>query len=127
VRSWDPSTSYARSKIALTALALYVARHQPRVLVNAVHPGWVRSGMSGEEAPLSAEEGADTIVWLANGLDPGARTTGELFFERRPVRYNEQPHSAEVQDAVVSAFEALTDISLPPDPDPPAAGRSETA
>lgn len=111
--SWEPGAAYARSKIALTALAMYVARHRPTATVNAVHPGWVRSNMSGDEAPLSAQEGADTIVWLALARDPAARVTGNLFFERRAVRYNDQPHDIGVQARVVDAFEHLSGVTLP--------------
>src|SRR5674476_1283707 len=71
--SWEPMQVYADSKLAVTALALYVARRYPEVPCNAVHPGWVRSKMSGDVAPLSLEQGADTPVWLACADDPGAR------------------------------------------------------
>ncbi|TDD72570.1 SDR family NAD(P)-dependent oxidoreductase [Jiangella aurantiaca] len=115
---WDQGAAYGRSKIALTALGLYVARHWPSRLVNVVHPGWVRSKMSGEAAPLSLEEGADTIVWLALARDPEALVSGELFFERAPARFNDQPHDPGIQEAVVAAFEQLTGVVLPKDPRP---------
>ena len=35
------------------------------IKINAVCPGSVRTDMGGPDAPLSAEEGADTAVWLA--------------------------------------------------------------
>jgi len=34
------------------------------VLFNNVDPGWVRTRMGGQGAPLSPAEGADTVVWL---------------------------------------------------------------
>ena len=33
--------------------------------VNAVCPGWVRTDMGGQGAPLAVEEGAAGIVWAA--------------------------------------------------------------
>jgi hypothetical protein len=36
-----------------------------QVLVVSCHPGWVKTDMGGENAPLSVEEGAETPVWLA--------------------------------------------------------------
>ena len=41
-----------------------ILRHA-NIKVNSMHPGWVRTGMGGENAPKSVEQGADTAVWLA--------------------------------------------------------------
>jgi hypothetical protein len=46
-------------------------------------PGWVRTDMGGEEAPRSAEEGADTAVWLC--LLPSSGPTGQFFRDREPI------------------------------------------
>lgn len=111
-RSWDAGSAYAESKIALTAFVLHAARRYPQVMINAVHPGWVRSKMSGDVAPLSLEQGADTPVWLACADEPGAQVTGLFFHDRTPVRYNDQAHDIAVQDAVVRAFATLTGVRL---------------
>ena len=55
------------------------------VLVNAVCPGWVRTGMGGSGAPRSVEEGADTIVWLATLPDGGP--SGGFFRDRKPIAW----------------------------------------
>lgn len=112
-RSWEAGRAYADSKLALTAWVLHAARRLPGVAINAVHPGWVRSKMAGDVAPLSLEEGADTPVWLACADEPAAWVSGELFFERAPVRYNDQAHDPAVQDAVVRALEELSGVHLP--------------
>ena len=51
------------------------------VLADAMCPGHCRTDMGGENAPRSAEEGADTIVWLATREAEGAQT-GHLWEDR---------------------------------------------
>lgn len=53
------------------------------VSVDAMCPGHCRTDMGGPDAPRSAAEGADTIVWLAT-RDP-ATPTGLLWEDRAPV------------------------------------------
>src|SRR4029079_13512916 len=69
----DYAPSYSASKAALNAVTRMVAdaAKGTGVLVNAVDPGWVRTEMGGSNAPLSIEEGIDTIVWLATLPDGG--------------------------------------------------------
>jgi NAD(P)-dependent dehydrogenase (short-subunit alcohol dehydrogenase family) len=76
----------ALSKAALNALTVRLAREaRGDVAVNAACPGWVRTRMGGPGAPLSPEEGADTVAWLAT-LPPGG-PTGGLFRKRRPAAW----------------------------------------
>jgi NAD(P)-dependent dehydrogenase (short-subunit alcohol dehydrogenase family) len=110
---WTPQTAYADSKVALTALTFAVARRYPAVLCNAVHPGWIRTKMSGDVAPLDVAAGADTPVWLATSDDPAATVTGAFFHERRQVRLNEQAYDVELQDALVEQCAALCGARLP--------------
>lgn len=60
---------YRVSKAALNALTKNLSaelQHGARgVLVDAMCPNHCRTDMGGPDAPRSAEEGADTIVWLA--------------------------------------------------------------
>ncbi len=71
-KPWDAAvandSSYPGSKTLLNA---YVKNFLPAKLkatqqVYAVHPGWVKTDMGGEDAPGALEEGADTIVYLTN-------------------------------------------------------------
>lgn len=75
-------TGYRLSKAALNALTCMVAAEvkSANILVNAVCPGWVRTGMGGKNATRSPEEGADSIVWLATLPDGGP--TGGLYRDR---------------------------------------------
>jgi NAD(P)-dependent dehydrogenase (short-subunit alcohol dehydrogenase family) len=77
--------AYRISKAALNALTAMMAAELKGsgILVNAACPGWVRTAMGGPNAPLSVEEGADTVVWLATLPDDGP--SGGLFKERKPV------------------------------------------
>lgn len=79
------SPAYRFSKGALNLLTALFARELAgsNILVNAACPGWVRTGCGSERAPLSAEEGADTPVWLATLPDGGP--SGGFFRERAPI------------------------------------------
>jgi NAD(P)-dependent dehydrogenase (short-subunit alcohol dehydrogenase family) len=94
-RAWR---AYSRSKLALILLTREFARRWPaaQVTVNAVHPGFVRSGfaqnnpgwlarlvrLSAAIGGISAEAGADTPLYVAT--DPGlAAVTGQYFSHRR--------------------------------------------
>jgi dehydrogenase/reductase SDR family member 12 len=89
------SVAYARAKRAQVVLTeLWARRWRNRgIAVHAMHPGWADT--PGVEASLpgfdkimgprlrTADEGADTIVWLA-ASDEAARSTGRFWLDRRP-------------------------------------------
>ena len=62
-QAWAPA--YSISKTAVNMLTQQLTAALPVFQVNSMCPGWCRTEMGGQEAPLSAEEGADTLVWLA--------------------------------------------------------------
>lgn len=79
------SLAYRSSKTALNSLTALLAcelKDYPDILVNASCPGWVRTELGGDDAPLSVAEGADTAVWLATL--PSGGPSGGLFRERAP-------------------------------------------
>ncbi len=81
------AVSYTISKAALNMLTVLYAQElkSTSIKVNAACPGWVRTDMGSEEAPLSPEEGADTPVWLATL--PADGPTGGFFNSRQPIKW----------------------------------------
>jgi NAD(P)-dependent dehydrogenase (short-subunit alcohol dehydrogenase family) len=79
------SPAYRLSKTMLNGITVLLARELrgTNILVNSVCPGWVRTRMGGDQAPLSPEEAAETPVWLATLPDDGP--TGGFFRQKRPI------------------------------------------
>jgi dehydrogenase/reductase SDR family member 12 len=92
---YSPTAAYARTKRMQVVLAeQWADRLAPRgISVHAMHPGWADTGGVREHLPVfrfvtrpvlrTADEGADTAVWLlaADDLD---RATGGFWQDRRP-------------------------------------------
>jgi len=79
--------AYRISKTALNALTRVLAAELAGsgIQVNSMSPGWVRTDMGGTSAPLSVQQGADTVTWLATLPDDGP--TGGFFRERKPIAW----------------------------------------
>ena len=69
----DSTPAYRVSKLALNGITLMLADavKGKNILVNSVHPGWVKTDMGGAEAPLGLDEGARGLVWAATLPDDG--------------------------------------------------------
>ncbi|KAH7289977.1 hypothetical protein KP509_30G026500 [Ceratopteris richardii] len=78
--------SYKMSKIALHAytrlLATQLEKDVPKVFVNCVHPGFVRTDITSGMGNISAQEGAENIVRVAL-LPPNECPSGQLFLEKK--------------------------------------------
>ena len=97
---WDGTVVYARTKRAEVILAEEFAERLAGtgVVVHAMHPGWADTPGVQTSIPRfhrltrpvlrSAEEGADTIVWLGAADEP-AGVTGQFWHDRRerPTHY----------------------------------------
>ena len=89
---WPENSAYGVSKLGVNILTRIQARtsseyapHSPGVLVNSCCPGWCKSDMAGwERPPLTAEQGADTPVFLAL-LPEGSKLNGQFVAEREPI------------------------------------------
>ncbi len=75
--------SYRLSKVGLNGLTALLAKELQgtNILVNAYSPGWMKTDMGGSDAPFTADEGAETAVYLATLPDGGAQ--GSFFAEMR--------------------------------------------
>ncbi|BAZ37629.1 short-chain dehydrogenase/reductase SDR [Calothrix sp. NIES-4101] len=75
--------SYRLSKIGLNGLTAILAKELAgtNILVNAYSPGWMQTDMGGSNAPYTADEGAETAVYLATLPEGGAQ--GKFFAEMR--------------------------------------------
>lgn len=77
---YDKKTfAYDASKTALNALTVHLAQELigTKIKVNSAHPGWVKTDMGGDAAPLEVADGAKTSVQLATLPDDGP--TGGYF------------------------------------------------
>jgi len=78
---------YRLSKTALNAVTRIFADElkETGIKINAICPGWVRTDMGGEEAPLSIEEGVRGIVWAATLPEDGP--SGGFFRHGEPIAW----------------------------------------
>ena len=73
--------AYKISKVALNmytrTLATRLENEKAGIIVSSVHPGWVKTEMGGEEAPLTTEEAVEHIYKLAISRPE----TGQFWFK----------------------------------------------
>jgi NAD(P)-dependent dehydrogenase (short-subunit alcohol dehydrogenase family) len=79
------SFAYDASKSALNAFTVHLAYElrDTNIKVNSAHPGWVKTDMGGEQAPMALEEGGKTSAALATLPDDGP--SGGFFHLGKPL------------------------------------------
>lgn len=77
--------AYASSKSALNMLTVLQATRLKgtNVKINSAHPGWVKTELGGENAPMDVATGAKTAVALAQL--PADGPTGKFFHQGQPL------------------------------------------
>jgi NAD(P)-dependent dehydrogenase (short-subunit alcohol dehydrogenase family) len=111
-RRWDTDRAYSESKLYVTALALAVARRWPKVLSNAVDPGWVPTKMGGPGAPDDLDMGHQTQTWLAVSDDPAATVTGGYWHHRKQQKPAAEALDPSFQDQLIAKLQELTGVSI---------------
>jgi NAD(P)-dependent dehydrogenase (short-subunit alcohol dehydrogenase family) len=79
------SFAYDASKTALNAFTIHLAYELrgTKIKVNSAHPGWVKTDMGGDQAPMELAEGSKTSVELATLPENGA--TGGFLHLGKPL------------------------------------------
>ncbi|GMO92607.1 SDR family NAD(P)-dependent oxidoreductase [Bradyrhizobium sp. TM239] len=112
-RPWDSAKAYAESKLHVVALAFALARRWPKVLSNAVDPGWVRTRMGGAGAPVDIDTGQRTQTWLAVSEDAAASVTGRYWHHLRQEEPASEATDPQFQDELIARLGKLTGVELP--------------
>ncbi|KAL3536853.1 hypothetical protein ACH5RR_000219 [Cinchona calisaya] len=73
-------SAYTLSKAALNAYTRILAKKYPKVMINSVCPGYVKTDINCHRGTLSVEEGAESPVWLA--LLPEGEPSGVFFSQK---------------------------------------------
>jgi NAD(P)-dependent dehydrogenase (short-subunit alcohol dehydrogenase family) len=76
--------AYSSSKTAINAITKILADElkDTNIKVMSTDPGWIKTDLGSDAAPLSIEEGIETPVWLATA-DASELVTGEMYKERK--------------------------------------------
>ena len=79
------SFAYDASKTALNAFTVHLAYElrDTNIKVNSAHPGWVKTDMGGDQAPMELSEGGKTSAALATL--PADGPTGGYFHQGQPL------------------------------------------
>ncbi len=121
-RDYKPADAYAHTKRAQVILTeVWAERLAPQgVTVHAVHPGWADTAGVQDAMPVfrkvmgpflrSADQGADTMVWLAAADEP-AQASGQFWLDRRPRPTHRHTSTVESEADRMSLLSQLRDYA----------------
>jgi NAD(P)-dependent dehydrogenase (short-subunit alcohol dehydrogenase family) len=112
-RAWDAAKAYAESKLHVVALAFALARRWPKILSNAVDPGWARTRMGGSGAPVDVDTGQRTQTWLAASADPAALVSGCYWHHLQQQPPASEATNPDFQDQLIEKLSRMTGVELP--------------
>lgn len=111
-RRWNGAEAYAESKFHDVLLAFAVARLWPKVLSNALEPGWVPTKMGGPGAPDDLDAAHRTQVWLATSNDPSALVSGQYFFHQHLRSPNPDARDVKKQNLLLDECYQISGIPI---------------
>ena len=111
-KAWNGSQAYADSKFLDVLLAFGVARRWPRVLANAVEPGWVPTKMGGAGAPDDMALAPVTQAWLAVSKDVEAKVSGVYFRYQKAYATHPSVHDFALQDDLLKDCARLSGVEI---------------
>lgn len=125
IENFAATPAYCKGKLAniLFAKALGERVANDGIVSHAVHPGAVDTNFYsygdkdmqafGATQPLiSADEGADTVIWLVTAEEPG-RSTGGYWYERKSIPPSAAASDDDSAERLWSMSERLVDDILP--------------
>ncbi|MCK7554218.1 SDR family NAD(P)-dependent oxidoreductase [Chitinophaga sedimenti] len=79
--------AYNASKTALNSYTVHLANAcaDTPLKVNSAHPGWLKTDMGTDYAPMEVREGLETVLWLANLPDDGP--SGGFFHKQEKIAW----------------------------------------
>jgi NAD(P)-dependent dehydrogenase (short-subunit alcohol dehydrogenase family) len=127
IDSFVPGVAYCNAKLANVLFTRALARRLAGsgIVVHAMHPGAVDTNFASHGDPamqdyfrtrddlLTAEQGADTLIWLATAAAP-ADLTGAYYHERQPVEPSAAARDEATAEHLWRDSEALTARFLTP-------------
>jgi NAD(P)-dependent dehydrogenase (short-subunit alcohol dehydrogenase family) len=112
-RPWRGQQAYSDTKLHDVLLAFAIARRWPKVLSNALEPGWVATKMGGPGAPDDLDAAHRTQVWLAVSEDPDAIVSGEYFYHKKRQTPNPSARETDLQEKLLDACQRFSGVALP--------------
>ena len=112
-RAWNGWQAYSESKLFDVMLAFGVARLWPKVMANAVEPGWVATKLGGAGAPDDLTLGAVTQAWLAVSDDAEATVSGQYFYHQKHRQVHPATREVALQEQLIDYCTRLTGLGLP--------------